>query len=163
MSVQDVAEHVVEMLIRADFLFTAPTGTEASQLTAAIGDASEASRAIGVRTDELGGALAAAHHDMLDAVGRRLDAVGDNDSRLIETLAGAADAHASDASHATELRQEAEDLRSRLGPAGESSAAELAALLAMRNRVAGMQRLIAEHTSEAARAADVIGALGYQR
>jgi hypothetical protein len=26
-----------------------------------------------------------------------------------------------------------------------------------------MQRLIAEHTSEAARAADVIGALGYQR
>src|SRR4029078_7517941 len=76
MSVQDVAEHVVEVLIRAESLFSPPTGTEPSQFTAAIGDASEASRAIGVRTDELVGALAAAHHDMLDAVGRRLESDG---------------------------------------------------------------------------------------
>ena len=162
MSLQDVAEHVVAVLTRVESLFSAPTDAEATQLTEAIDDALDASGAIGVRTDELGGALAAAHHDMLGAVGRRLEAVGDTDSRLIEALGRAAAAHASAASHAAELRQEAEDLPSRLGPAGELPASELAALLALRSQVGGMQRLIAEHTSEAARAADVIGTLGYQ-
>jgi hypothetical protein len=41
-------------------------------------------------------------------------------------------------------------------------ASELVGLLALRNQVADMQRLLAEHTSDAARAVDDILSLGYQ-
>ena len=100
---------------------------------------------------------------MLDDVARRLEAVGDTDSQLIETLTRAAEAHASGASQATDLRLGAEELPSRLGPTGELPAAELVGLLAYDEQVAGMQCLLAEHTSQAARDADVIVAWGISR
>jgi hypothetical protein len=161
MSVQGVVDSVVEVLGRVESLFTAPVDPAASQNTAAIDDASEASRAIGDRTDELGGALASAHHEMLDNVAQRLEAMGDTDSQLIEQLAGAADAHASGGSQATDLRLGAEELPSRLGPTTGLPASELTALLALRSQVADMQRLLGEHTSQAARDAEVILGLGY--
>jgi hypothetical protein len=161
MSVQDVVDAVVEVLSRAESLFT-PADTAPSQITAAIDDASEASRAIGAHTDELGGALASAHHEMLDNVARRLEAIGDTDSQLVEHLTRSAEAHASGAAQATDLRLGAQELPSRLGPTAGLPASELAALFALRNQVAGMQRLLAEHTSQAARDANVILGLGYQ-
>ncbi|PXX01537.1 hypothetical protein [Mycolicibacterium moriokaense] len=162
MSVQHVVDHAVEVLSRAESLFSAPADPAPSQSTAAVDDASEASRAIGAHTDELGGALASAHHEMLDNVARRLDAIGDTDSRLAEQLMRAAESHASGASQATDLRLGTEELPSRLGPTTELPATELAGLLALRNQLADMQRLLAEHTSQAARDADVIRGLGYQ-
>jgi hypothetical protein len=163
MSVQDVADRVVEILGRAESLFTTPADTEPSRMTAAVDGASEASRAIGARTDELGGALASAHHEMLDNVARRLETVGDTDSRLISALTRAAESHASGASQATDLRLGAEELPSRLGPTAELPASELVGLLVLRHQVADMQRLLAEHTTQAAGDADVILGLGYQR
>jgi uncharacterized phage infection (PIP) family protein YhgE len=161
MSVQDVVDGVVELLSRAESLFN-PADTAPSQTTAAIDDASEASRAIGAHTDELGGALASAHHDVLENVARRLEAVGDTDSQLVEQLTHSTESHASGASLATDLRLGAQELPSRLGPTAEVPASQLAGLLALRNQVAGMQRLLADHTSQAARNADVIRDLGYQ-
>jgi hypothetical protein len=160
MSVQDVVDGVVEVLSRAESLFN-PADTAPSQTTAAIDDAAEASRAIGAHTDELGGALASAHHETLDNVAQRLEAIGDTDSQLVEHLARSAEAHASGAPQATDLRLGAEELPSRLGPTTGLPASELAALLALRNQVADMQRLLAEHTSQAARDAEVILGLGY--
>jgi hypothetical protein len=162
MSVQDVVDHVVEVLSRAESLFFAPADPAAPPITAAVHDASEASRAIGAHTDELGGALASAHHEMLDNVAHRLETIGGTDSQLVEHLTRSAEAHASGASQATDLRLGAEDLPSRLGPTTELPAAELAALVALRSQAADMQRLLAEHTSRAAGAADVIRGLGYQ-
>jgi ABC-type transporter Mla subunit MlaD len=153
---------VVEVLCGAEALFAAPADTATPRMTAAVDDASEASRAIGARTDELGGALASAHHDVLDTIARRLDDVGDTDSQLIEHLARSGQAHASAGSQATDLRVGAEEIPSRLGLTSDLPASELAGLLALRNQVAGMQRLLAEHTSEAARAADDIHGLTYQ-
>jgi hypothetical protein len=161
MSVQDVVDGVVEVLSRAESLFT-PADATPSRITAAIDDASEASRAIGAHTDELGGALASAHHDVLENVVRRLEAIGDTDSQLVEHLTRSAEAHASGASQATDLRLGAQELPSRLGPTTGLPASELAGLLALRNQVADMQHLLAEHTSQAARDADVILGLGYQ-
>ena len=161
MSVQDVADSVVEVLSRAESLFS-PAATAPSKITAAIEDASEASRAIGAHTDEVGGALASAHHEMIDTVAGRLDAIGDTDSQLVEQLTHSVESHASGASQATDLRLGAEELPSRLGPMTELPAVELAGLLVLRNQVAGMQRLLAEHTSQAARDADAILELGYQ-
>jgi hypothetical protein len=162
MSVQDVVERVVQVLSRAESLFTAPADTAASGMTAAVDDASDACRAIGARTDELGGALASAHHDVLENVARHLEAIGDTDSQLVEHLTRSAEAHASGASRATDLRRGAEELPSRLGPTAQVPASQLAGLLALRHQVADMQRLLAEHTSQAARDAEVIRGLGYQ-
>jgi hypothetical protein len=162
MSVQNVADRVVEVLSRAESLFATPADTATAQMTAAVDDASEASRAIGARTDELGGALASAHHDALDTIARRLDDVGDTDSRLIAHLAGAGEVHASGGSQATDLRAGAEEIPSRLGPTNGLPASELAGLFALRNQIAGMQRLLAEHTSAAAHAADDIHGLTYR-
>ncbi|MDT5045906.1 MAG: hypothetical protein QOG75_1759 [Mycobacterium sp.] len=161
MSVQDVVDGVVEVLSRAESLFT-PADATPSRITAAIDDASEASRAIGAHTDELGGALASAHHDVLENVVRRLEAIGDTDFQLVEHLTRSAEAHASGASQATDLRLGAQELPSRLGPTTGLPASELAGLLALRNQVADMQHLLAEHTSQAAGDAEVISGLGYQ-
>jgi hypothetical protein len=162
MSVQDVVNRVVEVLCRAESLFAMPADAATSHMAAAVDDASETSRAIGARTDEVGGALASAHHDVLDTIARRLDAAADTDSQLIAHLAGAGQAHASGGSQATDLRLGAEEVPSRLGPSSELPASELVGLLALRNQVAGMQRLLAEHASQAARAADDIRGLTYQ-
>jgi phosphoenolpyruvate-protein kinase (PTS system EI component) len=162
MSVQDVVDRVAEVLSRAESLFATPADTASSRMTAAVEDASEASRAIGARTDELGGALASAHHDVLDTIARRLDDVRDTDSRLVEHLTRAGQAHASGGSQATDLLAGAEEIPSRLGTTSELPASGLAGLLALRNQIAGMQRLLAEHTGEAARASDDIRGLTYQ-
>jgi hypothetical protein len=162
MSVQDVVDGVVEVLSRAESLFAAPADPVAEDVTAAIGDATNASAAIGARTDELGGVLASAHHDALDTISRRLQGIGDTDLRLVEHLTAAAGVHANGTADAADLRRAAQELPSRLGPTGELPVSELAALLALRNQVADMQRLIAEHASHAARAAEIILGSGYQ-
>jgi hypothetical protein len=162
MSVQDVAGRVVEALSRAESLFATPADAASPHMTAAVEDASEASRAIGAHTDELGGALASAHQDVLDTIARRLDDVGATDSQLVEHLTQAGQAHASGGTQATDLRAAAVEIPSRLGPTSDLPAAELVGLLALRNQVAGMQRLLAEHTSQAAHAADDIHGLTYQ-
>ena len=160
MSVKDVADCVVEVLSRAESLFAAPAEAATAHMTA-VDDASDASRAIGARTDELGGALASAHHDALDTIARRLDDVGDTDSHLADHLTRSGQLHADGGSRATDLRAGAEEIPSRLGATSELPVSELAGLLALRNQIAGMQRLLAEHTSAAAHAADDIHGLTY--
>ena len=161
MSVQEVVDGVVEVLSRAESLFTAPADIATSDPGGAVTSATEASRAIGARTQQLGGALADAHGEMLAGVVKRLDHTGETDAQLFDHLARAAESHASAGSHATNLRLGAEEIPSRVGPLAELPASEVAALLTLRNHVADMQRLIAEHTSQAASTADDIRSLRY--
>src|SRR5262249_41029932 len=114
MSVQDVADGGVEGLRRAEALVATPADPAAESFAGAADDAAEASAATRARTDELGGALAAAHREALDTIGRRLEAIGDTDSHLIEHLSRAAGAHGNGAVDATELRLAAEELPARL-------------------------------------------------
>jgi hypothetical protein len=61
------------------------------------------------------------------------------------------------------LRAGAAEIPDQLGPWADLPASELAALKALRNRVAGMQALVAQHSSDATRLAGEIRSLGYQR
>lgn len=162
MSVQGVVTQVVEVLRRAESLFASPADAAISRAADAVTEAAEASRAIGLRTDELGGALVSAHHDLLSAAASHLEQSAATDTELADHLVRASHAHADGGSAATDLRVGAEDVASRLGPLSDVPAGQLAGLLALRNRVADMQRLLADHTSEARRAADAIVGLGYQ-
>jgi hypothetical protein len=161
-SVEGVVTQVVEVLRRAESLFASPADTAISGAVDAVTGAAEASRAIGARTDELGGALVSAHHDLLGAAASHLEQSAATDARLADLIASASHTHADGGSAATDVRLSAEDVASRLGPWSDIPAGELAGLLALRNRVADMHRLLADHTSEARRAAEAIVSLGYQ-
>jgi hypothetical protein len=161
-SVQGVVAQVVEVLRRAESLFASPADTAISGAADAVTGAAEASRAIGARTDELGGVLVSAHHALLSAAASHLEQSAATDTELADHLMRASQAHADGGSAATDLRVGAEDVPSRLGPLSYLPAGEHVGLLALRNRVADMQRLLADHTSEARRAADAIVSLGYQ-
>jgi hypothetical protein len=156
--VEQVTIQVVEVLKRAESLFAVPGDAYATETT---GRAAEASRAIATRTAELSGAAAQAHAGLLDAAAQRLDTAAGADARLAGHLARAAETHASGLSRATDLRAGAAEVPTRLAPWADIPASELAAVKALRNRVAGMQQLLADHTAEAARAAGEIRALGY--
>jgi hypothetical protein len=163
MSVQDVVDRVVEMLSRAESLFASPADAATSNAVDALTGAAEASRIIAARTEALGGALASAHRGLLRTVARRIEQAAGTDAQLAEHIARAGQVHAEGGSRATDLRLGAQEIQSQLGPWSEVPASELAGLLALRGRVADMQRLLADHTSEAARATEEVLGLGYRQ
>jgi hypothetical protein len=161
-SVEDVVAQVVEVLSRAESLFAAPCDSTMSGATEAMSEAADASHAIATRTDELGGALASAHHDVLTRLVDRLDWAAGTDAELADHIARVVASHADGAAGATDIRVGAQEVPARFGPWADVPASELAGLIALRNRVADMQRLLAHHSSEAAWSAGAIGGLGYQ-
>jgi hypothetical protein len=163
MPVEDVAARVVEVLTRAESLFAIPADAAAAgEAAGRVSDAAAASRAIASRTADLSGAAATAHSAAVGAAAERLEHTASTDSELAERVADTADAHHGGGSHAAELRASAAEIPSALGPAVRNPAGEVAALKALRNRVAGMQRLLAEHSGESARVAGEIRNLGYR-
>jgi hypothetical protein len=161
MSVQQVATHVVEVLSRAESLFGTP-GQSDMAAAERMGETAEASAATAALASEMSGVLASAHGDMLAATSQRLDDTAANDARLAGHVADTGTSHAAGGSRATDLRAEAAEDSDRLGPWAELPAGELAALRALRNRVAAMQRLLADHSAEAARVAGDVRSLGYR-
>lgn len=162
MPVEDVVARVVEVLARAESLFALPADAAAAAGAAGqVADATAASRAIAPRTAELSGAAAAAHGEAVDAAAQRLERTAATDSELARHLADTADSHHGGRSRATELRATAAEIPTALGPAVEIPAGEMAALKALRNRVAGMQQLLAQHSGESAGVAGEIRNLGY--
>jgi hypothetical protein len=159
MSVDGVAAEVVEVLARARSLFAAGTATSADALDA--DSSAEASAAIAGRTDELSGSFAEAHRDALDAVSSGLQHASDADGRLADHVSDAADIAHAGAAAAEHLHAAAAGVPAALGPWSELAAAELGALKALRQHVAGMQQLMADHTAEAQRLADAVAALEY--
>lgn len=162
MSVQDLVDRVVAVLARAESLFTSAGQAAASARAAqTLADTAEASRTIAARTDELSGAIASAHRDVLAAAADKLDHAAETDARLTEQLGRVGQAHAAGASESTQLREGAEDVPTRLETWTELPVAELATLMALRNRVADMGRLLTDHASQAAQATDDIARLHY--
>lgn len=160
-SIEGVVASTVAVLRRAESLFSATADSTVGGAADAVTEAAAASHAIAARTEDLGGALASAHRDVLAEAADRLDRVSDTDTALAEQIGRAGDAHADGAAAATDLRVGAQDIPARLGPWADLPAGELAGLVALRNRVVDMQRLLASHGNEASRIADTIAGLGY--
>ena len=163
MAVERVAAKVVEVLARAESLFTSPGDPAVSEAVERIGQAADASGAIVARTAELSGATASAHRELLASAAQRPEYAAGTDAQLADHVAGATETHHGGRSHASALRAGAAEVPARLAPWAELPAGELAALTALRSRVAGMQRLLAHHTGEATRVAAEIRSLGYQQ
>jgi hypothetical protein len=161
MSVQDLVDRVVAVLARAESLFTSPGQAATARAAQTLTDAAEASATIAARTDELSGAGASAHRDVLASAAKRLEHAAETDTRLTEQLGRAGQAHAAGAAESTQLREGAQDEPTQLDAWTELPAGELATLMALRNRVADMGRLLADHTSQAAQATDDIVRLHY--
>jgi hypothetical protein len=159
MSVDPVAAEVVAVMARARSLFAHQDAAETVDVDLA--SAAESSAAIAGRTDELSGSFAAAHRDALEAVSTELQHASGADARLAEHVCDAADTAAAGASDAGALHGTVGSVVDSLHPWSELPAAELAALKALRHHVSGMQQLISDHTAEAQRLADAIGALEY--
>jgi hypothetical protein len=161
MSVQDLVDRVVAVLSRAESLFTPPGQAATARAAQTLTAAAESSRTIVARTDELSGATASAHGDVLAAAAEKLERAAETDTRLTEQLGRARQTHAAGASESTQLREGAQDVPTQLDTWKELPVGELATLMALRNRVADMQRLVADHTSQAAQATDDIVRLHY--
>ena len=162
MTVEHVAAQVVEVLARAESLFSTPAeGAAVSGAADTMGQAAEASRAIATRTTELSGKFASAHAELLDATAQRLERATAADARLADHLGAASQTHGEGGAQAAELRAGAADVPARLAPWEQYPAGELAALKALRHQVAGMQQLLAHHGEEATRLAGEIRTVGY--
>jgi hypothetical protein len=161
MSVQDLVDRVVAVLARAESLFTPPGQAPTARAAQTLTDAAETSATIAARTDELSGSIASAHRDVLASAAKKLEDAAETDTRLTEQLARAGQAHAAGASESTQLRKDAQDVPTQLDRWTELPVGELATLMALRNRVADMGRLLADHTSHAAQATDDIVRLHY--
>jgi hypothetical protein len=161
MSVQDLVDRVVAVLSRAESLFTPPGQAATARAAQTLTAAAESSRTIVARTDKLSGATASAHGDVFAAAAEKLEHAAETDTRLTEQLGRAGQSHAAGASESTQLREGAQDVPTQLDTWKELPVGELATLMALRNRVADMQRLVADHTSQAAQATDYIVRLHY--
>jgi small-conductance mechanosensitive channel len=162
MSVQDLVDRVVAVLSRAESLFTPPgEATAAARAAQTLTSAAETSRTIAARTDEMSGATASAHHDVLATAAGNLGATADTDARLTDLLGRIGQAHAAGAAQSTQLREGAHDVPSQLDSCAALPVGELATLMALRNQVADMGLLLADHTSQAAQATDDIVRLHY--
>ena len=148
---QQVAARVVEVLSRAESLFAPPGEVPSAGLGDLAGRAADASAAVAAQTAELSGATAGAHRDLLGAAAQRLGGAADADSALADQLAGAVQTHSAGLSAAAGLRADAAEVPERLAPWADVPAADLAALKALRARVAGMGQLLAEHGGADAR------------
>ncbi|MCV7236187.1 hypothetical protein [Mycobacterium branderi] len=149
---------VVEVLARAESLFTTPA--EAAT-TAQLDAAAEASRGLAARSAELSGAAITAHRDLATSATQRLEHAADTDAHLAEQVARAGQTHAEARSQASALRAEAAEVGPRLDAWAGLPASEITGLKALRDRVARMQQLLAQHRQEAVRTASQIRSLGY--
>jgi hypothetical protein len=161
MSVQDLVDRVVAVLARAESLFSAPGQAATARAAQTLTDTADASATIAARTDELSGAIASAHRDVLAAAAQRLEHAAETDTLLTEQLGRAGQAHAAGASESTQLREGAQDVPNQLDACTELPAGELATVMVLRNRVANMGQLLTDHTSQAAQATDDIVRLHY--
>jgi hypothetical protein len=160
MSIDAVAAQVAAVLARAESLFTAAAADVLDPT--ATGSAAQASADIAGRTGEMSGSFVAAHRDLLDSASQRLRHAASTDARLAERLARSADAHAEGRMHASRLRSDAEQVPTQLDPSAGLPVSELAALKALRRRVADMQRLLTHHREEAERVAGEIRSMEYR-
>jgi hypothetical protein len=162
MSVRELTAHVVGVLTRAQSLFASPPDADASGVADRMREAAHASRAIAARAAQLSGATVDAHRNVIAAAGQPLEEAAATDAWLAEHVAYMSATQDAGLSRATELRAGADEVPDRLGASADLPAGELAALKALRNRVAYMQALVADHSGEATRVAGEIRTLGYQ-
>lgn len=163
MPVEDAAAWVTEVLSRAESLFAGAADTGGSPSAAGlIADAAGANRAVAPRTEDVSGAMATAHGAAVSAAADGLDRAAATETNLARRLSEATDADRGGHSHASSLHASAAEIPAALGLAVQIPAGEVAALKALRNRVARMHDLVNEHSAESARLAEEIRNLGYR-
>src|ERR1700730_16653356 len=161
-AVEDVAAHVVAVLTRAASPFAGVAGAEsvptaADRVRAAAGTA----RGLTASTADMSGAIVATHRELAAASAEQLDQASGVDARLAELLGRTAALHGAALSRAGGLRAGPAEVPSQLAPWAEMPASELAGLKMLRNHLAAMQRLLAQHNAVAARTAADISTLSY--
>jgi hypothetical protein len=163
MPVEDVAARVTEVLSRAESLFVAaPENGGSAAATGPIGAAAAATRAVAPRTSELSGAMATTHGEAVSATADRLERVADAERDLAHHLSQATDTHRQGQSQASSLRAGVAEIPAALGPAAQIPAGQIAALKALRNRVARMNDLVTQHSAGSAQLAEEIRNLKYR-
>jgi hypothetical protein len=160
MAVEDLVTRVVDVLIRAESLFTTAAGPT-ENATGALGHAAEVNNTLSARTAELSGAGVSSHREAVQQSTARMAAAADVDSALTEHLGTAASMHSGGAGQAGDLRAGAASIAEIVGPLRDTAPGDMVILQALHARVAGMQQLVAEHSDLATGAAEQIRSLGY--
>ncbi|MDA2893430.1 hypothetical protein PDG61_21120 [Mycolicibacterium sp. BiH015] len=161
MSPRDTIERVMDVLHRADALFTSAEAPAAGTVEK-LQQASQSSATLAGPTDDMAGAITDAHREMLATVAQRLSHHATTDARLLEQLARAADSHTQSAARAGAVAAGAEDTCEHLGEWSDIPAAEIATLVALRRAVTEMQALMTQQASQSMRTAEDIVNLGYE-
>jgi hypothetical protein len=160
-AVEDMAAHVVAVLTRAESLFADAAGAESVTTADQVSEAAGTARRLTAGTADMSGAIVATHRDLAAASAEQLDQASGVDARLADHLGRTAALHGAGLSQAGGLRAGAAEVRSQLAPWAEVPASELAGLKMLRNHLAAMQRLLAQHNAVAARTAADISTLSY--
>lgn len=161
MTVDDVVTQVLQVLTRAEALFS-PTEGPSANAGGALGSAAQINQTLSARTADLSGVAMSSHGEAVAQSAARLGAAADVDAALTAHLSAAAGTHSSGAGQAGHLRAGAASIADVVGPLGGTAPGDMVVLTALRARVAGMQQLVAEHADHGAASAEQIRALGYR-
>ena len=161
MPVDDVVTQVLQVLARAEALFSATEGP-AENAAGALGSAAQINQTLSARTADFSGVGVSSHRAAVAQSAARLGAAADVDAALTAHLSSAAGTHSSGAGQAGQLRAGAASVADVVGPLRGSAPGDMVVLKALRARVAGMQQLVAEHADHGAATAEQIRALGYR-
>lgn len=160
MAVDDWVMRVVDVLARAETLFSATDGP-AGPATGDLGAAADANAALAVRTAELSGSGAGSHRQAVHASAGAVSAAAHTDAALTEQLNNVASAHSHGAVRAGHLRDTATAIADVVSPLRGTAAGDVVVLKTLRTQLAGMQQLVAAHSNHGAAAAEAIRGLGY--
>ena len=161
MAVDDVIARVLDVLTRAESLFTASAGP-GEDAAGALGSAAEINQTLSARTADLSGVAMSSHREAVAQSAAALGAAADVDAALTAHLSSAAGAHSSGAGQAGQLRAGAASIADVVGPLRDTAPGDMVVLTALRARVAGMQQLVGEHADHGAATAEQVRALGYR-
>jgi hypothetical protein len=158
-----VAAQVAHVLTRAESLFATAgeTATTSAALSRA-GDAALTAGALSERTAELSGAMVEAHRDVAGASAQQLRHASGVDSMLADHLTRSTQLHTAGGSQASGIRAGAAEIPAQLQPWADLPASDMAGLKMLRNHLAAMQRLLAQHSAVSARIASDVSGLTYQ-
>jgi Domain of unknown function (DUF4226) len=163
MSVENASARVTAALSRAESLFAGAADNAKSTAAAGlIADVAKTARTAAPRASEVSGAMATAHGEAVSATADRLDRAAGADNELARHLDQASDIHTGGRSYASSLRASAAEIPAALGPATQIPAGQVAALRALRNRVARMHDVVTSHSADAGQLAEQIRNLGYR-
>jgi hypothetical protein len=162
-AIEHAAARVVQVLTRAESLFAAGADTDAAAAALSrTSTAAETARAVAARAADMSGALVQGHRDVAAARAECLEHASGMDQRLVDHLTRSIELHTVGLTQASGLRAGAAEVPGQLQPWADIPASDLAGLKMLRNHLAAMQRLLAQHSAVSARTATDIADMNYR-